>query len=175
MRLPVTETVASQYKRRAGITPGIPGRKESDCMKVKIINCDNDHADEFELTQNQWRELRRFAKNLKDLPPLDYRRIADSFNQTCTKLTPVKNLTSNRKRIIARAVRDGYDLEQLFHIVAQSSFMAGKNKLNWRATFDWILDPEHIAKVAEGQYSDSIPAPVPSAPPMSGNPFDDYG
>ena len=143
-------------------------------MKVKITNCDNDRTDEFELTQNQWRELRRFAKNLKDLPPLDYRGIADSFNQICTKLTPVKNLTSNRKRIIARAVRNGYNLEQVFKITAQSGFLCGRNSRKWRASFDWILDPEHIAKVAEGQYSDSAPAPVPAAP-MSGNPFDDYG
>ncbi len=143
-------------------------------MKIKITNCDNDRTEELELTQNQWQELRRFIKDLKDLPPLDYKGIINSFNQICTRLTPVKNLTNSRRRIIARAVKNGYDLEQLFRTAAQSSFMAGKNDHKWRASFDWILDPKHIAKVAEGQYSDIAPVHQPAAP-MTGNPFDEYG
>ena len=50
MRLPAAETVASPCERRAGITLGTPGRKESDCMKFKLYDYDNDRSTDIELS-----------------------------------------------------------------------------------------------------------------------------
>lgn len=143
-------------------------------MKIKIIDCDKDRTAELELTQSQWRELQAFLRELRNPPAQDYKSVLDCFNEICTGLPPVSRLTDKRRRAIAKAQKDGYDLEQVFRTAAQSSFLRGRNDRRWRASFDWIMQPGNLIKVAEGQYSDSVPAPVPEAP-MSGNPFDEYG
>ena len=113
-------------------------------------------------------------KELKNPPAQDYKAVLDCFNSICTGLPPATRLTDKRKRAIIKAQKDGYDLEQVFLTAAQSSFLRGRNDRKWRASFDWIMQPGNLVKVAEGQYSDSVPAPATSAP-MSGNPFDNYG
>ena len=143
-------------------------------MKFKIYDYENDRSTDIELTASQWKELHTFLKELKNPPAHDYKAVLDSFNRICTRLPPATRLTDKRRRAIAKAQKDGYDLEQVFSTAAGSSFLCGKNSRNWRASFDWIMQPGNLVKVAEGQYSDSAPAPVP-APPMAGNPFDDYG
>lgn len=144
-------------------------------MKFKLYDYDNDRSADIELTPSQWKELQAFLKELKNPPAHDYKAVLDCFNRICSKLPPATRLTDKRKRAIVKAQKDGYDLEQVFRTAAQSTFLCGRNSRGWRASFDWIMQPGNLVKVAEGQYSDSIPAPVPSAPPMSGNPFDDYG
>lgn len=144
-------------------------------MKFKLYDYENDRSTDIELTPSQWKELQAFLKDLKNPPTHDYKAVLDCFNRICSKLPPATRLTDKRKRAIIKAQKDGYDLEQVFRTAAQSAFLCGRNSRGWRASFDWIMQPGNLVKVAEGQYSDSVPAPAPSAPPMSGNPFDDNG
>ena len=143
-------------------------------MKFKIYDYENDRSVDIELTASQWKELQAFLKELKNPPAQDYKAVLDCFNSICTGLPPATRLTDKRKRAIIKAQNDGYDLEQVFLTAAQSSFLRGRNDRKWRASFDWIMQPGNLVKVAEGQYSDSVPTLVPTAP-MSGNPFDNYG
>ena len=144
-------------------------------MKFKLYDYENDRSTDIELTPSQWKELQVFLKELKNPPTHDYKAVLDCFNRICSKLPPATRLTDKRRRAIVKAQKDGYDLEQVFRTASQSAFLCGRNSRGWRASFDWIMQPGNLVKVAEGQYSDSVPAPAPSAPPMSGNPFDDYG
>lgn len=143
-------------------------------MKFKIYDYENDRSIDIELTSSQWKELQAFLKELKNPPANDYKVVLDSFNRICTRLIPATRLTDKRKRAIIKAQKDGYNLDEVFRIAAHSSFLCGQNDRKWRASFDWIMQPGNIVKVAEGQYSGSIPSPILSAP-MTGNPFDVYG
>lgn len=48
--------------------------------------------------------------------------------------------------------------------IAQSSFCNGKNNNGWRATFDWLLQPDVHLKVNEGKYdnrgADGVPVDI---------------
>jgi hypothetical protein len=35
-----------------------------------------------------------------------------------------------------------------------SSFLAGQNRRDWQATFDWLFRPNNFVKVLEGNYKD---------------------
>lgn len=143
-------------------------------MKFKIYDYENDRSIDIELTSSQWKELQSFLKELKNPPANDYKAVLDSFNRICTRLIPATRLTDKRRRAIIKAQKDGYNLDEVFRTAARSAFLCGQNERKWRASFDWIMQPGNIVKVAEGQYSGSIPSPVSSAP-MTGNPFDDHG
>ncbi|MCM1167908.1 MAG: hypothetical protein NC401_18140 [Ruminococcus sp.] len=141
--------------------------------KYKLHDIEHDAVLELELTAEQFGELKRFLKDLKTpRENVDYKQILERYNSVCKNLPPATRLTNKRRRAISRLMKDGYDLDELFRKAAQSGFLGGKNKEQWHANFDWILDPEHALKILEGNYS-----PIATAPsaPMTGNPFDEYG
>ena len=41
---------------------------------------------------------------------------------------------------------------KIIQLINQSDFCTGKNDRNWKATFDWLLQPEVYLKVLEGKY-----------------------
>ncbi|GEM_PF-5811688 len=141
--------------------------------KYKLHDLEHDTVLDLELTPGEFGELKRFIKDLKTLPAnIDYRFIMEQYNSICKNLLPVQNLTLQRKKLIARCIKAGYDPIELFKKTAQSGFLCGKNKEQWHANFDWILEPKHALKIVEGHYSPIAPAP---SAPMTGNPFDEYG
>jgi hypothetical protein len=38
--------------------------------------------------------------------------------------------------------------------VISSPFLRGENDKGWRADFDWVLNPNNLAKIVEGKYDD---------------------
>ncbi|MEZ3437816.1 MAG: hypothetical protein K1W18_02935 [Oscillospiraceae bacterium] len=141
--------------------------------KYKLHDIEHDTVLDLELTAEEFGELKRFLKDLKKLPAnIDYRFIVEQYSSICKNLLPIQNLTLKRKRIIAQCIKAGFDPIEVFKKAAQSSFLGGKNKEQWHANFDWILEPEHALKILEGNYSPITPAP---SAPMTGNPFDEYG
>ena len=117
-------------------------------MKFKLYDYDNDRSTDIELTPSQWKELQVFLKELKNPPTHDYKAVLDCFNRICSKLPPATRLTDKRRRAIVKAQKDGYDLEQVFRTAAQSAFLCGRNSRGWRASFDWIMQPGNLVKVA---------------------------
>jgi hypothetical protein len=43
---------------------------------------------------------------------------------------------------------------ELFTLAEASPFLKGKNKRNWTADFNWLMNSENMAKVLEGTYND---------------------
>lgn len=87
---------------------------------------------------------------------IDYQRIADMFNEICISYPRVKSLSDARKKAIkARfATYREEDFRLLFTKAEASAFLKGKNKRNWRATFDWLISDGNMAKVIDGNYDD---------------------
>lgn len=87
---------------------------------------------------------------------IDYRCIADLFNQLCPSLPSITSLSDARKKAIkARMNTYGVDdFEKLFRKAEQSSFLKGSNNRNWTANFDWLIKDANMAKVLDGNYDD---------------------
>lgn len=118
------------------------------------------------------------SKNSKRfLPPLaqkDFVFIKDLWNETCKSLRGVAKLTSaktggkrsNRKGAITACMNyiagnltenKTFDeacalLRDAFKKVEASNFLKGDNERGWRAEFDWVIKPDNLVKVLEGNY-----------------------
>lgn len=100
-----------------------------------------------------------------------YKQIAKLYNGTCTSLPKVTTISSARERVIKTRLKE-FTVKQfqtLFRKAQASKFLTGKNKNNWRANFDWLMNATNFAKVLDGNYDDYV-APHDG---MSGNPEDD--
>lgn len=76
---------------------------------------------------------------------------------TISKSYPkLRNIGDNRKRAIAarwKEYRQDLDtFRELFTRAEASLFLKGKNKRNWTADFNWLMNSENMAKVLEGNY-----------------------
>ena len=84
-------------------------------------------------------------------------QIIDLFNSICISFPSVQFMSAKRKKAIEELLNT-YTLDNFkrcFEIAENSAFLKGKNERNWVASFDWLMDEEHMAKVLEGNYSDS--------------------
>lgn len=85
-----------------------------------------------------------------------YQEIIDLFNNTCVSLPKIKVANAKRKQAIkSRWIELKQDLNQfkeLFEKVEQTEFLKGHNDRNWMASFDWLLKPDNMIKVLEGNY-----------------------
>lgn len=88
---------------------------------------------------------------------VDYERVLQRYHAILPLLPKVSKLTEPRKRAI-RARQKGVDNPDLFWAsyfarVSRCPFLTRqKPGVAWRATFDWLLNPTNMIKVAEGNY-----------------------
>ncbi len=87
-----------------------------------------------------------------------YIKIKDKYNSTCKELASVKIITDKRKKVINARISD-YGLDtvlEVIDIVSKSSFLCNSNNTNnWKASFDWIMNPNNFVKILEGNYDNS--------------------
>ncbi len=82
-------------------------------------------------------------------------RLCVLWNNHCgPKLARVVKTNSVRNRKIELRYPDHSELEwvEIIERIAKSKFCCGENERGWRATFDWLLQPETALKVLEGKY-----------------------
>ena len=92
----------------------------------------------------------------------DYQKLVDSFNGICLSLPKVTKLTRSRKRQIQSALRMlDCDAESFFRRIEASDFLTGRNG-GWNGcSFDWILKPQNLVKICEGNYDNKQKTPPP--------------
>lgn len=89
---------------------------------------------------------------------VNYQAVVELFNNTCTELPQVRDLTTQRKKAIQARIADGNTLEDfhaIFRAVSKSGFLTGKTG-GWKCGFDWILKPANWQKIKEGNYNDGF-------------------
>jgi len=140
----------------------------SSIKTLKSINSDETEiiAEEMEVfteetninseisTQSKVKESKEEqSKELKTLSVCD--QVKDMFNSIAVDLPKVKALSEARKKAInARVKEHGIDLVREAFITAQASeFLSGRGGDKWKASFDWIMNPNNFIKVIEGNYS----------------------
>lgn len=79
------------------------------------------------------------------------------WNEKCGPLSKVKNSNPSRDRKIkvlwTQQKPDGWTAT--IEKITASNFCTGKNDRGWKATFDWLLQPETWLKVNEGKYDNN--------------------
>ena len=88
---------------------------------------------------------------------INYQLIADMYNNTCVSFPRLTKLSDARKKAIKARLKTYTldDFRKLFELAESSSFLKGQNNSNWSATFDWLIKDANMAKVLDGNYSDS--------------------
>ena len=76
------------------------------------------------------------------------------WNEHATNLSKV-NLTNKKREQKIKNIWQNLKPEQWLQVIKKinaSDFCCGKSSTGWRATFDWLLQPETYLKVLEGKY-----------------------
>jgi len=94
-----------------------------------------------------------------------------AWNRICgAKLSVVLKVTPARKAVFLRRFDDdfGQDLaawERYCQRVAASPFLTnagGNNRGDWKANFDFVLEPRNLVRIVEGEWDPPRPASRPS-------------
>lgn len=86
---------------------------------------------------------------------IPFSQIVDLFHENCPELPRVIKVTDARRKAIEARWMDCGDLEAwatYFKTAGESDFLNGKVK-DFKATFDWLLNQNNMAKVLEGNYT----------------------
>lgn len=97
--------------------------------------------------------------------------LANLWNQFCGDLPKVRGLSKERRRKSEIRWRENPSTEYWGEIVvrmSKSRFCRGENKTGWKATFDFLLQPDTHLKVLEGKYDDRKGSPPGSGSPPAG-------
>lgn len=97
-------------------------------------------------------------KNEKNEKKDIYNKIQQEFNSTCKGLPSIKKISDAREKAIDARIKE-HNLEivlEVFKIASKSSYLNGYNKRNWKANFDWIMNPNNFLKVLEGNYNSNL-------------------
>ena len=84
---------------------------------------------------------------------INYQQIVDSFHSICVSIPKVKKITEKRKNNIksAKKILEDMTFEQFFEKIESSDFLTGRQN-KWCCNFDWIMNPDNIIKILEGNY-----------------------
>lgn len=80
--------------------------------------------------------------------------VVDLYNSICSSYPTVQKMSERRKSAIKARLQD-FTLEEIkkaFTNAEESDFLKGKNDRGWRASFDWLMNENNLAKVLEGNY-----------------------
>lgn len=88
------------------------------------------------------------------------RKVEELWRQYAEKLglPPIRGWPPKRIAALKSRLRDPLwldDFERAVRKLEESPFLQGVNERGWKATIDWLLRPESVNRVLEGQYDDS--------------------
>ena len=132
-------------------------RAEIEKEKRELLGQMSGQMSDEHSRENREKRLEIRDKSIESREKIDYSRIISAYNETCVSLPRIRSLSEARKKAIAARIHSGYtyeDIEETFKKAEASSFLKGKNKRNWSATFDWLIKDANMAKVLDGNYDD---------------------
>lgn len=86
-------------------------------------------------------------------------KIVDIYHLQCPSLPKVAKITDARVKLVNARLKEYSvdEIETAFIKAENSSFLCGRSG-KWKAGFDWLMNPNNIVKVIEGNYDDRISA-----------------
>ena len=108
-------------------------------------------------SMNTLRQKNPERKTPSRAPAVPYEKIKDLYNELCKSFPRCTVMSNERKKAVKARFSSGYtveDFKTLFEKAEASSFLKGKNNSNWRPNIDWMVKPENMLKILEGNYDD---------------------
>jgi hypothetical protein len=129
-------------------------RRNNDLASSKT--CQNVANAALSLSLSLSEEKKEESQKKEILEEPEFPPLIKIWNENSGNLQKVKktNPTRNRKAKNIFAQLEPAEWVEVVQRVAASSFCSGKNDRGWRASFDWLLQPEVYLKVIEGKYDD---------------------
>lgn len=94
------------------------------------------------------------AAGEEEIGPAFSRMFNEALDTAGSRITRVRAVSGGRlARLRARIAEHGREaVAEMAERAARSDFLGGKNKRGWRASVDWLLEPDNFQKVLEGTY-----------------------
>lgn len=99
------------------------------------------------------KELGKVRLGKDTLTSTECESIIEYYNVTCIDLPKVLKLTESRKKTINSRYKE-HDLDKIKDVLNkanESDFLSGRTK-EWKASFDWLMNPTNFVKVLEDNY-----------------------
>jgi hypothetical protein len=128
-------------------------RSKNKIGKTKIISKSYDNHMENKNKNKNKNEIIIGKEGVGEKLKLPFQEIIDIFNSVCIDLPNVEKLTESRKKLIEKRVKENSleILGEVFKKVNDSDFLSGR-KTDWKANFDWIMNPTNFVKILEDNY-----------------------
>ena len=106
---------------------------------------------EIDIEKDEEKEREKETKRENDK---DTERIVSLYNSICKSLPDVKKVSINTMRMISdrMAQYSIKDFETVFEKAEASDFLTGRDGKGFRASFDWLLKDDNMAKAINGNY-----------------------
>jgi uncharacterized protein YdaU (DUF1376 family) len=101
-------------------------------------------------------EIKTKIAEKNKIAKIDFEEIVKIFNSVCVDLPVVEKISKTREKAIENRIKE-FSLEQLgevFRKVHESDFLSGR-KTDWKANFDWIMNPTNFIKILEDNYKNN--------------------
>ena len=129
--------------------------KDFNQIVIVSINDDNVNINEENVNiSTQRREEKSREEKSREEYVENAQIILDLYHEYLPMLPKVKKLTPQRISYINKRI-DDYSLEEVKEMLikaSKSDFLTGKSK-DWKASFDWLMNPSNFLKVLEGNYA----------------------
>lgn len=150
---------------------GASAKRVREHRERKALQCNADVTDVKQIGNGEKEiEIEKETETETERDRIDYTGIVAAYNEICVSFPSVKAISDARKKAIKARLKQYTpdDFKTLFSKAEASSFLKGKNKNNWSATFDWLIKDSNMAKVLDGNYDDKFGA-------STGKSYVDYG
>jgi hypothetical protein len=141
-------------KQRERATKGWEKRRSQIDATANAMALPLENENENENENKDVIEIRKGGMGEKQKIPFD--EIIEIFNSVCSDLPKVEKITDSRKKLIVARIKE-HSLEEIgkvFNLVKESDFLSGR-KSDWKASFDWIMNPKNFIKILEGNYKNN--------------------
>jgi hypothetical protein len=150
-----SDAVNTRYKdfekgKKTPATKPLQTNYKKSTKHVQITDYDNDNESDYE---NEVKSKDDIVINTK----IDFQKIVEVFNSVCVEIPKVEKITKPREAAIAARVKE-YGFEKIgdvFRLASESDFLNGRKK-DWKASFDWIMNPTNFQKILEGNYKNLL-------------------
>lgn len=96
------------------------------------------------------------VSNETTAPSLKPEHVVEAWNATADRLglPTVRKLTPERRRKLQTRIKQNTidEFTEAIGAIERSPFLRGDNGRNWKADFDWMLEPKNFTKLTEGTY-----------------------
>lgn len=85
------------------------------------------------------------------------KEMIEIYNSICTNLPKVQKVTDKRNKLINTFLK-GFSLDEFKHICKlanNNNFLTGENDKNWKADFDFLINPNKATNILEGKYGNN--------------------